>query len=250
VSTEADRVDREQQVTEAFVGLADSLVGPFDSVDLLDRLTQDCARLLDVASAGLLLADRHGVLHVVAASSERTRDLELFQLQRDEGPCLECYRSGRPVSVDDLSQRAARWPQFVPAALTEGFESVHAIPMRLLDDVLGALGLFGTSTGALNEADLRLGQAMAHVASVAVAVGAAAAEKGSVTDHLYSILKGRVVVEQAKGILAFSEGFDMEEAFAMLRRYANHHGERLTDVAQACLRWGCHPLLLAEAGGR
>jgi transcriptional regulator with GAF, ATPase, and Fis domain len=220
-------------VTEAFVGLADSLVGPFDVVELLDGLTQDCARLLDVASAGLLLADRHGALHVVAASSESTRNLELFQLQREEGPCLECYSSGRPVSIDDLSTRATTWPQFVPAAAAEGFKSVHAIPMRLVDDMLGALGLFGTNTGALNEADLRLGQAMAHVASVAIVVGAAAAKKDSVTDHLYAVLQSRVVVEQAKGILAFTADLEMEEAFTALRRYANSHGQRLTDVARA-----------------
>jgi hypothetical protein len=248
MSTNTDPSDREHSVTEAFVGLANSLVGPFDVVELLDGLTQDCARLLDVASAGLLLADRSGMLHVVAASSERTRNLELFQLQRDEGPCLECYRSGRPVSVGDLSLEVDRWPQFVPAAMAEGFVSVHAIPMRLLDDVLGALGLFGAGTGALNEADLSLGQALAHVASVAIGVDAAAAKRGLVEARLYSVLQSRVVVEQAKGVLA-QGGLDMEEAFGQLRRYAQTHNQRLTDVARALTLRQLSPReLLRQAG--
>ncbi len=174
---------REHLVTEAFVSLANSLVGRFDEVELLNGLTTDCTRLLDVDAAGLLLADRNGVLHVVAASSERTRNLELFQLQRDEGPCLDCFHSGRPTSVKDLRLEVDRWPEFVPAAIAAGFASVDAIPLRLLDDVLGAIGLFGSSTGSLNGEDLDLAQALAHVAAVAIGVGAVG-RKSSVPDQL------------------------------------------------------------------
>ncbi len=147
---------REGQVIEAFVSLSRALVTGYDVVDLLDGLTGDCARLLDVASAGLLLADGRGVLHVLAASSQRTQDLEVFQLQRGDGPCLDCYSGGEPVSSADLEREAGRWPQFVPAARVAGFASVHAL--RLGNITLGALGLFGTSVGALNAEDLALGQ--------------------------------------------------------------------------------------------
>ena len=224
---------REAEVARSFVALASSLANGYDVVDLLDELTSDCARLLNVASAGLLLADGRGVLHVMAASSEETRQLEIFQLQRDDGPCLECYSGGAPVAVADLEQVADRWPQFVPAALAAGFASVHALPMRLRDNVLGALGLFGTSVGSLSEDDLALGQALADVASVALVQERAAADQTAVTEQLQTALTGRVVLEQAKGILAQLGGLAMTDAFAMLRTYSRDHNLRLTRVAEA-----------------
>ena len=222
---------REREVTASFVALANSLVDGSDVVDLLIGLTEDCARLLDIASAGLLLADQRQVLHVVAASSEATRDLELFQLQRDQGPCLDCYRSGQPVSVPDLDERAGTWPSFAQAALSAGFVSVHAVPMRLRDDVLGTLGLFGSRVGSLNDEDLALAQALAHVASVAIIQSKVAADAAAVTEQLQHALTSRVVLEQAKGSIAQRGTVTMDEAFEILRRYARDHNQRLTDVA-------------------
>jgi len=225
--------DRERTLTEAFVFVANSLVDGLDPVDLLSGLTADCARLLDIESAGLLLADPQGRLHVVAASSERTRTLELFQLQRDQGPCLDCFHSGAPVAVADLQAEAARWPEFVAAATAAGFASVHALPMRLRDTVLGTLGLFGASVGALAEEDLNLGQALAYVASVALVVDKATTDKESINQQLQVALQSRIVLEQAKGLLAQLGNLDMDQAFAVLRRYARDHNERLSEVAQA-----------------
>lgn len=226
-------VDREHGVTEAFVSLANNLVDGFDVVELLSGLTADCARLLDVASAGVLLADRRHVLHVMAASSEATRNLELFQLQRHQGPCLDCYQGGAPVSVADLVEQADRWPQFVEAAGAAGFASVHALPMRLQENVLGALGLFGTHVGALGEADLSLAQALAHVGTVAIVQGTVAADKAAIAEQLQHALTSRVVLEQAKGVLAQRGDLDMGQAFEALRRYARDRNQRLADVAQA-----------------
>jgi transcriptional regulator with GAF, ATPase, and Fis domain len=224
---------RERQITQAFVALASSLVSGHDVVDLLNDLTTDCARLLDVASAGLLLADSRGQLHVLAASSQRTHHLEVFQVQREEGPCLDCYRDAAPVTVADLEQEAYRWPQFVKAARMAGFASVHAVPMRLRDNVLGALGLFGTSTGSLNDDDLSLGQALADVASVALIQDKVAADRSAVNEQLQTALTSRVVIEQAKGVLAQQGDLDMTQAFAVLRRYSRDHNLKLTDVAKA-----------------
>lgn len=224
---------REAEVARSFVTLASSLANGYDVVDLLDELTTDCARLLDVASAGLLLADARGVLHIMAASSEQTRQLEVFQLQRDEGPCLECYREGTVVSVANLDEATDRWPQFVPAARSMGFASVHALPMRLRDNVLGALGLFGTEVGALNDDDLALGQALADVASVALVQDKAAADKATVNEQLQTALTSRVILEQAKGVLAQLGALEMTQAFTVLRNYARDHNLRLTEVAQA-----------------
>jgi transcriptional regulator with GAF, ATPase, and Fis domain len=226
-------ISRETDIVRTFVSLASSLANGNDVVDLLSELTADCARLLDVASAGLLLADRRGVLHVMAGSSEATRNLELFQLQRDEGPCLDCYRSGQAVIVEDLTAEAAKWPQFAEAALEVGFRSVHALPMRLRDTVLGGLGLFGTAVGALGEDDLQLGQALADVSSLAIVQATEATDQETLNRQLQGALDSRIVVEQAKGILSERAGLDMEQAFNQLRRFSRDHNRRLSEVAKA-----------------
>ncbi|HVE74161.1 MAG TPA: GAF and ANTAR domain-containing protein [Mycobacteriales bacterium] len=240
-------VDREASVTSAFVSLADAIVDGGDAVDLLSGLTTDCARLLDVAAAGMLLADPRGKLHVVAASSERTRNLELLQLQSAEGPCLDCYRTGHPVSAADLQKEAARWPLFSAAAAAAGFRSVHAVPMRLRERILGALGLFGTSAGSLNERDQSLGQALAHAASVALVIERATADQALVTEELQGALTSRVLIEQAKGLLAHAGSLDMDHAFAALRRYARNTNTRLRDVAAAVVAREIRPEVLLEA---
>lgn len=223
----------EGEVTRAFVSLARSLASGADVVDLLSELTADCARLLDIASAGLLLADQRGVLHVMAASTERTRELELFQVQREQGPCRDSYLHGEAVRVPDLSAAEERWPVFVPAARAAGFASLHALPMRLGTAQLGALGLFGTSVGALDEQDLSLGQALADVASVALVSNRAVTDRNVLNDQLQTALTSRVVLEQAKGVLSQQGNLDMDEAFRALRRYARDNNLRLSDLAQA-----------------
>jgi GAF domain-containing protein len=223
---------REQDVVTALVSLAGGMVtGEADVVELLSQLTSDCARLLDVAEAGLLLADDQAVLSVMAASSEAVGHVEALQVQRAEGPCLDCYHGGRPVRVADLEQERDRWPQFVPTALAAGFSSVHAVPMRLRDTVLGSLGLFGAQTGQLNDADLGLAQGMADVASIALVQERAASDRQAVNDQLQQALTSRVVLEQAKGVLSHTADVDMPTAFAMLRRYARDHNLRLSVLA-------------------
>lgn len=224
--------DRAHEITRAFVSIANSMADGADVVDLLSGLTSDCARLLDIAAAGLLLADGQGVLHVLAASSERTRDLEIFQLQRDQGPCLDCFHSGQQVIADDLSLEKKRWPQFVAAATAAGFAAVHALPMRLRGTTLGALNLFSTKVGALAADDLELAQALAHVASIALVTDKAASDKDTINQQLQTALTSRITIEQAKGFLAQFGGLDMDQAFAVLRRYAQDHNARLSDVAQ------------------
>jgi GAF domain-containing protein len=224
--------DRERVLTQAFVSIANSMADGVDVVELLSGLTKDCAKLLDIASAGLLLADPHGGLHVLAASSEPTRELEIFQVQREQGPCVECYNTGQPVNVDDLRAEAGRWPDFVAAALAAGFASVHTVPMRLRENVLGALGLFGTRTGLLAEDDLALAQALAHVASIAIVADKAASDQATVNHQLQRALDSRVIIEQAKGVLAQLGNLDMEGSFNVLRRYARDHNEHLSDLAR------------------
>jgi GAF domain-containing protein len=222
---------RETRVLDAVVSLVDSLLVDFDVVDLLTELTERCAQLLDIESAGILLADPLEQLRLLAATSEQTRDLELFQLQADQGPCVDCYATGQPVSVADLAAATEKWPRFVPAALDAGFASVHAVPMRAAGMVLGALGLFGTRLGELNDADLLVGQTLAHITSVAI-LQDHAPTPSTVMPQLRSALTRRVLVEQAKGFLRENLDISVEDAFQLLRSYARTHGEHLTEVAR------------------
>jgi len=222
---------RETRVLGAVVSLVDSLLVDFDVVDLLTELTERCAQLLDVEAAALLLVDPLDQLRLLAATSEQARELELFQLQADEGPCVDCYSTGDPVSVADLATQAQRWPRFVPAAIDGGFAAVHAVPMRAAGIVMGALGLFGSRPGELSDADLLVGQTLAHIASVAI-LQEHAPTPTTVMPQLRSALISRVVVEQAKGFLRETLGVSVEEAFRLLRTYARTHNEHLTDVAR------------------
>lgn len=222
---------RETQVLDAVVTLVDSLLVDFDVMDLLTELTERCAQLLDVAAAGFLLADPFDQLHLLAATTEQARDLELFQLQADQGPCVDCYATGQPVSVADLEAEAQRWPRFVPAAREAGFTSVHAVPMRAAGLVLGALGLFGTEPGELNDADVLVAQTLAHIACVAILQGQAPTPS-TVLPQLRSALASCVVVEQAKGYLREVLDVSVEDAFVVLRSYSHARGEHLTEIAR------------------
>jgi len=224
---------REDDIVASFVSMAGSLARGHDVNELLTQLAADCTRLLDVNAAGLLLADSRGALHVVAASSERVADLEAFQAQRAQGPCHTCYLDGHPVNVPDLAAAAARWPEFATVAGRAGVASVHAVPMRLRDEVVGALNLFGSSPGRLNDADLRLAQALADVATIALVQDRAAADRDVVNEQLQNALDSRVVLEQAKGVLSYSGDLDVPGAFAALRQYARDHNLKLTDLSRA-----------------
>ena len=222
---------RETRVLHAVVSLVDSLLDDFDVVELLTDLTERCTQLLDIEAAGLLLADPRRRLHLMAATSERSRELELFQLQADEGPCLDCYDSGQPISVANLADEQQRWPQFVSVATDAGFVSVHAVPMRAAGTVLGALGLFGTTTGELNEADRLVAQTLAHIACVAI-LQDHAPTADTVPPQLNTALTSRIVVEQAKGYLREYFDISVEDAFRLLRRHARTHSDHLTEISR------------------
>ncbi len=222
---------RETHVLDAMVALVDTLLDDFDVVDLLTQLTEQCAALLDISSAGLLLADSQRRLHLMAATTRKTHDLEVFQLQSHEGPCLDSYASGQSISVVDLQSEHQRWPRFAAAATEAGFASIHAVPIRAANTVLGALGLFGTRVGELNRADLLVGRALAHVACVAILQERAPTAE-TVLSPLRNALVSRVVVDQATGFLHEKLDLPVDEAFALLRRYARDHQRHLTALSR------------------
>lgn len=241
---------REQALAELFVVLADTLVDDYDVVYLYDQLVTACVDLLGATAAGLLLDDQKGDLAVVASSSEETRLLEIYQLQSNEGPCLDCLRTGAPVAVDDLESQHARWPLFVPAALATGFRSVSAVPLRVREQTIGALNLFGARAATVDPADQRLAQALAHVAAIGVLQRRSAHRSTVMAEQLQHALNSRVVIEQAKGVLAERNEIGMEAAFDALRRHARSHNTKLTEVALAVVRDGLAPDSLAAGPPR
>jgi len=222
---------REALLARTLVELADTLVADFDVVELLTLLADRCVDVLDVGAAGLMLVAPEGDLRVMASSSETMRVLELFELQAQEGPCLDCFRSGQPVVQNDLVADDGRWPRFAQEALSAGFHSVHALPMRLRGAVLGALNLFYVDAGAMGQADVEAAQALADVATIAVLQHRASLEAQVLNEQLNHALNSRIVIEQAKGMVAQREGLNMEQAFAALRNHARASNLRLVDVA-------------------
>lgn len=220
-----------ERLAATFVDLADTLVADFGLVEFLYTLVDRCAELLDVTAVGLMLADARGRLTVMASTSEEMRLLELFQLQNKQGPCLECYRGGAPVAVDDLAAAHARWPVFAPAAVEAGFRSVHALPMRLRSETLGAMNLFHAEPNALRDSDVQIGQAMVDVASIGLIQVELGRRRELLTAQLQTALDSRVCIEQAKGILAERDQVTPAQAFAVLRAHARSNNTRLTDLA-------------------
>jgi GAF domain-containing protein len=219
-------------LSDTFVELADTMVVEFDVIDFLYLLTDRSVQLLTASAAGVMLADPRGTLRVAAASTEAVELLELFQLQNDQGPCLDCFRTGQPVSAADLTGPDQRWPRFALAAVQAGFSTVEALPMRLRDQVIGALNLFRAEPGPFEPADLRIAQALADVATIGLLHERNVRRRETVAEQLQGALNRRVVIEQAKGKLAERLGIDMERAFTMLRDYARNSHQRLTDVAR------------------
>lgn len=224
---------REHEVGKAFVSIAQALVAGHSLVEVHVALTEACAGILDVASAGLMMADRQGVLQAVGASNGRTFDLELFLLGLGQGPGLDCYRSGLAVSVPDLAAAASRWPNFAPAAVAAGFACVDAVPVRAQGGVLGVLGVYGTRVGGLGEEDLGLAQGLADAAAVTLVTGQGIEDRTALAEQLQGALDSRVVLEQAKGFLAQSGGLEIAAAFVVLRGYARDHNQRLSVLAAA-----------------
>jgi len=223
---------REGPLVQAFVSLADTLVDDYDVVEFAQELVEDCVALLPADSAGLLLDDLRGGLQVLAATSEQTRLLDLLQIQSDAGPCLQAYRTGHQVHVDDLSADTDRWPEFAARAGAQGVRAVFAIPLRLRNERIGALNLFRNQPVKMAESDLLVAQALADVATIGILHQRVLTRGALVNSQLQTALTSRIVIEQAKGVLAERQGFDMDQSFVQLRTMARNSNRHLSDVAR------------------
>ncbi|MCH0567029.1 MULTISPECIES: GAF and ANTAR domain-containing protein [unclassified Streptomyces] len=226
---------REEALITAFVDLADTLVEEFDVIEFLNRLAGHCVSLLDVEAAGILLTNPQGRLHLIAASSEKARLLELMQLQGYQGPCVACYTERRRIDYNDADPKAPvtdlPWSRFAKAARQEGFHSVCALPMRHNGQVIGALNLFRIEPGILDERNAMLGQALADIATIGILQERASRQREVLAQQLQHALDSRVIIEQAKGFLAHRLQVSLDDAFHALRTVARNGNRKLVDVA-------------------
>jgi GAF domain-containing protein len=223
---------REAQLSQLLVRLADTLTEDTDPVELMTVLAEGTVSILAVHEAGVVLADARGSLRVTASSSERMRDLELHELQNQDGPCLECFSSGTPVvnvHLDTIS--ADRWPHFAPRARQAGYRVVHAFPIRHRAQTIGMVNAFDTAERDLGSDEIQMGEAMAQMAAIGLLNHRAASDRESVIEQLQHALEARVSVEQAKGVLSERRGTSLAEAYQLLRGYARRHGRTVASVA-------------------
>ncbi|WP_309710499.1 GAF and ANTAR domain-containing protein [Pseudolysinimonas sp.] len=225
-------LSREQRINAAFVTVADTLIADYDLIDLLHTLVEVCAEVLDVEAGGLVLADEDGELQLLASTSEQADLVEIMQLSAGAGPCVDCFRTGSVVQLADIAESGERWPEFQAAALGQGFRAVHATPMRLRGQVLGALNLFSNEPGILNSADAGVAQALADVATIGILQERSIRETGIVAEQLQWALESRVIIEQAKGVLSALEQIGVDAAFTRLRDHARNHNMTLRAVAE------------------
>jgi GAF domain-containing protein len=235
---------RIERLADVFVDVADTLTSDFDVIDFLHTVAAHAAEVAGTSAAGLMLSDADGQLHYMGASNEEVGLLELFQVQNDEGPCLDCYRTGEAVIEVDLAQDSSRWPAFAPRALATGIHSVHAFPMRVRDRVIGALNVFGAEPGTLSSDEARVVQALADVATIAILQERALHQAEILTEQLNYALNSRIVIEQAKGAVARTFGISVDEAFELIRRRARSDRVRLTDLSYQVVESPEGPALL------
>ena len=224
-------MDRDELLTDTFVTLADTLVDTYDVIDFLQILAERSVALLDVSAAGIMLADTDGRLRHAACSSEEMRLVELFELQIEEGPCFDAYAGPHAVRCESRDEAERRWPRFAPHAFDGGFLAVSAVPLRLRTDVVGALNLFSSEPRSLSDNELRVAQAMADIATIGILQERVIRDSRNLSSQLQVALDSRVVIEQAKGIIAERNKITVDDAFARLRGFARHHNWLLSEAA-------------------
>lgn len=224
---------REELLADTFVELADTLVAEFDLIDFLHVLVERTVSLLDADAGGIMLADQRGGLEVLAASSHEVRLIELFELQNEEGPCLEAFTTGQSVTRNGPEEMRASWPRLTDRLESAGYASAQAVPLRLRDEVIGALNIFSRSPGALGAEDMKLARALADVATVGILQERSIRTRDRLAEQLQGALNSRVLIEQAKGVLAARHGLTVEQAFTAMRTHARRRGLQLPALAHA-----------------
>ena len=222
----------QREVVATLVELADTLVSDYELLDYLDVLLERSGAVLGATAGGVMLTDRDGELQVLASTDERARLMELFELQRQEGPCVDAHHRGEPVIEHDLAA-SSRWSHFTPVALASGYRAAFAFPMRLRGAQIGALNLFRSEPGSVEAETLGAAQAFADMAAIGILQERAARQAQELAGQLQAALNSRIVLEQAKGVVAERTGSEMGQAYQLLRWHARNHNHTLRAVAAA-----------------
>jgi GAF domain-containing protein len=240
-----------ERLALTFVELGDTLVADYDVVDVLRTLAERCVELFDATAAGIALVPQGADPRLVVASSDRAPLLALLEIHDEDGPALECYRSGEPVAVSRLADRSTDWPRFTAAAGAQGFGTVTALPLRRRREVIGVLSLLGTEHHPpVHGRDAVIAQALADAATIAILQYRDARTREVVNEQLENALTSRVVIEQAKGRLSAVLDIDVDEAFQRLRKRARDNRRLLTDVAREALDGDCHEFADTDSPAR
>ena len=228
-----DATAREKRISAAFVTVADVLTTDFDSVELLHTLVNDCVEILDMDAGGLMLADSAGELHLMTSTSEQAQFVEVMQMAADSGPCIDCFNTGTAVIVGDIAQDASHWPDFRRVALEHKFHSMLATPMKLRGKVIGTMNLFSVTAGEISARNAAVAQALADVATIGILQERVIREGQLVEEQLHRALDSRIIIiEQAKGLIASALSMTVDEAFALLRKYARDRNLTIRSVAE------------------
>ena len=220
--------------------MADTLIENEGLAEFPTWLVERCVELLGAAEVGILLADADGTLRVVASSSERMHVIELFEIQNQQGPCLDCYRTGEPVlNVSLLGTN--RWPRFAPMARATGYRMVHALPLRHREQIIGVINIFHDTDRQLSHPEAELTQALADVATISILQNRALRDARDLADQLQHALRSRVALEQAKGVVAERLKVDILHAFTLLRNHARSHNQQLSDIAHRIITGALSP---------
>ncbi|PKQ25877.1 MAG: transcriptional regulator [Actinobacteria bacterium HGW-Actinobacteria-4] len=223
---------RETRISAAFVAVADILTTDFDAVELLHTLVNDCVEILEMNAGGLMLADSTGELHLMTSTSEAAEFVEVMQMAASSGPCIDCFNTGRAVAVSDIADDAGGWPEFKKVALAHGFRSALATPMKLRGKVIGTMNLFSETAGEVSVRNAAVAQALADVATIGILQERVIREGQIVEEQLHRALDSRIVIEQAKGVIASALSVTMDDAFALLRKYARDRNLTIRSVSE------------------
>lgn len=228
---------RQDLLVGALSEFARTLVRRFDISDVLYDLTARVTAVLEVESAGVSVV-QDGRLRFVTALDERATTLERVQEEEQAGPCIEAFRTGNPILVNPLTEVEHRWPTFVREARSTGFVALAGIPMRLDGQSLGALDLYHTSHRDWSDEDVRVARVLADMATSYVVTASELERQQRTSEQLQVALESRIVIEQAKGIIAAERRVPVDKAFELLRSHARSHNADLRTTADAIVRLG------------
>jgi GAF domain-containing protein len=221
-------------------------VEDYDVGTVLDELGEQARTVLGLQGAGVTLLVREGTSQTkyITATDPATFAVEAAQDDLEQGACIESISLGHPVTADDITDFADRWPDYTPVVLDAGFRAVAGIPMVAAGRVVGALNAYRAEPGAWSRHDVETASVFASVATAYIANAAAYRDQAALSSQLQRALDSRVLIEQAKGVLAERNGVTLQQAFEAMRAHARAQRVRVEEVATAVLSGG-HDLPLA-----